>query len=127
MRRQAYIIAYLLLLLARSGGLDAIARLDNVGLEGDRARSAVQLEEEATCVAEDRTDLIASPERSRRCGAVLARWLGHLVSLLVHRVLELRHRACGCYRNYRQSKVSGGLSVGRIAISNFCDTRDYAS
>ena len=53
------------ILLARSlRGLDAIARLDHVGLERDGTRAAVQLEEEAAGVAEDGAGLIATPERS---------------------------------------------------------------
>jgi hypothetical protein len=35
------------------GGLDAVARLDHVGLEGDGTRTAVQFEEETAGVAED--------------------------------------------------------------------------
>lgn len=55
-------MAYLLLLtLAWAGGLDAIARLDNIRLQGDRARSSMQFEEEATGIAEDRADLISAP------------------------------------------------------------------
>jgi len=45
-------------------GLDAVARLDHVGLERDGTRAAVQLEEEAAGVAEDGAGLIATPERS---------------------------------------------------------------
>jgi hypothetical protein len=41
----------------------------------------MQLEEQATSVAEDRTDLVSSPERRRRRGAILARRLrGFVVS-----------------------------------------------
>ena len=57
------ILAYLLLLLSEARSLDAVTGLDNVGLEAYRARATVQLEEEAAGVAEDGSDLIASPKR----------------------------------------------------------------
>lgn len=53
------------------GRLDAVAALDHVGLEGDRARAAVQLEEEAAGIAEHAAGLVATPEWCGRCSAVL--------------------------------------------------------
>jgi hypothetical protein len=52
--------------------LDAIARLDHVGLERDGTRATVEFEEEAAGVAEDGAGLIAAPEGCRRGRAVLA-------------------------------------------------------
>lgn len=46
-------------------GLDAIARLDHVGLERDGSWAAVEFEEEAAGIAEDGAGLVAAPER---CG-----------------------------------------------------------
>lgn len=48
-------------LLRAGGGLDAIAALDNVCLETNRARTAVQLEEETTRVTQNGTHLVATP------------------------------------------------------------------
>ena len=42
----------------------------------------MKLEEEATCVAEDRSHLIASPERCGGCSAILTYWL-HISRLAV--------------------------------------------
>ena len=53
-------------------GLDAIARLDHVGLERNGSWASVELEEEAAGIAEDGAGLIATPERGRRGCAVLA-------------------------------------------------------
>ena len=52
-----------LLLLGHVGAhcLDAVAALDDIGLEGDGAGAAVQLEEEAAGIAEDGAHLVASP------------------------------------------------------------------
>jgi hypothetical protein len=61
-----------LLACARSAGLDAVAALDDICLERDGSRSAVQLQEEAAGVAENRTCLIAAPERCCARSAVLA-------------------------------------------------------
>jgi hypothetical protein len=60
-----------LLACTRPASLDAIAALDDIGLERDGARSAVQLQEEPAGVAENRACLIAAPERSGACSAVL--------------------------------------------------------
>lgn len=49
---------------ARAHGLDAVATLDDIGLEGDGARPAVQLEKQAAGIAEDGAGFIATPERS---------------------------------------------------------------
>lgn len=55
-------IAYLFLLCKiRAHSLDAIAALDNVGLEGARPRSAMQFEKETAGIAEDGAVLVASP------------------------------------------------------------------
>ncbi len=50
-------------LLSLTCRLHTIATFDYVGFEGYRPRCAMKLEEEATCVAEDRSNLVASPER----------------------------------------------------------------
>lgn len=49
------------LLLGRLVGLDPVPTLDDIGFEGDRARSTVQLEKQATGVTEHGTLLVASP------------------------------------------------------------------
>lgn len=53
-------------------GLDAIARLDHVGLERDGPWAAVEFEEEAAGIAEDGAGLIAAPEGCGGGCAVLA-------------------------------------------------------
>lgn len=53
----------------------AVATLDNVCLERYRPRCAVKLKKEATCVAEDRSHLVASPKRGGGCGTILTYWL----------------------------------------------------
>jgi hypothetical protein len=55
-RRLSYLLA-----CARPTGLDAVAALDDIGLERNGAWSAVQLQEEAAGVAQNRARLIASP------------------------------------------------------------------
>ena len=57
-------------------GLDAISRLDHVGLERDGSWTAVEFEEEAAGVAEDGAGLVAAPEGCRRGCAILADGLG---------------------------------------------------
>ena len=42
--------------------LDPVAALDHIGLEADRTWTAVKLEEQATRVAENRAQLITSPQ-----------------------------------------------------------------
>lgn len=69
-----------LLLGALSRGLDAVPALDHIGLEAYRARTAVQLEEQAAGVAQDGANLIAAPERGGAGGAVLADGLLVVVS-----------------------------------------------
>jgi len=59
-------------LLALRRTFDTIATFDHVSLETDRSRAAVQLEEEAAGVAENRADLIPPPQRCCRSLAVLA-------------------------------------------------------
>ena len=59
-------------LLALTCSFDAIATLDYVCLKRYRPRSAMKLEEKAACIAEDRSQLVPSPERCRRCSTVLA-------------------------------------------------------
>jgi hypothetical protein len=59
-------------LCAGSASLDAVAALDDIGLERDGARAAVQLQEEAAGVAEDGARLIAAPEGRRARSAILA-------------------------------------------------------
>ena len=56
-------------------GLDAIARLDHVGLERDGSWAAVEFEEEAAGIAEDGAGLVAAPEGCRGGCAVLANGL----------------------------------------------------
>lgn len=53
-------------------GLDAIARLDHVGLERDGTWATVEFEEEAAGIAEDGAGLVAAPERCGGGCAVLA-------------------------------------------------------
>jgi hypothetical protein len=52
--------------------LDAVAALDNIGLERDGAGSAVELQEQAAGVAQDRAGLIAAPEGRGAGAAILA-------------------------------------------------------
>lgn len=61
-------------LLASAGPtrLDAVAALDDIGLEGDGSWAAMQLQEQAAGVAQNGAGFITAPERcSARC-AVLA-------------------------------------------------------
>ena len=53
-------------------GLDAIARLDHVGLERDGSWAAMEFKEEAAGVAEDGAGLVAAPEGCRGGCAILA-------------------------------------------------------
>lgn len=62
-------------LLTLTCGFHAVATLDYVCLEGYRPRCAVKLKKEATCVAEDGSHLVASPERSGGCSTILTYWL----------------------------------------------------
>ena len=62
-------------LLSLTCRFHAVATLDYVRLEGYRPRGAMKLQKEATCVAEDRSHLIASPERGCGCGTILTYWL----------------------------------------------------
>lgn len=65
-------------------GLDAVATLDYIGLEGNRARATVQLEKQAAGVAQDRAHLVASPERRGGCAAVLACGLRGFTVMISH-------------------------------------------
>lgn len=47
--------------LPRPGRLDSISRLDYVGLEGNRSRSAVQFQEESAGIAKHGAGLVAPP------------------------------------------------------------------
>lgn len=58
--------------LALCRTFDTIATFDHIGLEADGSRTAVQLEEEAASIAEDRANFIPPPQRCRRCLAILA-------------------------------------------------------
>lgn len=49
------------LLLGAGGSLDAVAALDDVRLETDGTRTAMQLEEETASIAQNRTHLVAPP------------------------------------------------------------------
>lgn len=89
-------ITYLLLHFhARAHGLDAIATLDDVCLERDRTWAAMQLEKQATGIAENSARFIASPERSSGGLTVLA---GGLLCLLIGVSRHGRHDGvvCGC-------------------------------
>jgi hypothetical protein len=55
----------------RPASLDAVAALDDIGLEGDGSRAAMQLQKETAGVAEHGTCLIASPKRCSARRAVL--------------------------------------------------------
>ena len=46
-------VAIAIVFARRLRGLDTVARLDHVGLEGDGTRTAVQFEEETAGIAED--------------------------------------------------------------------------
>ena len=59
-------------LARRPASLDAVAAFDDICLERDGARPAVQLQEESAGVAEDGTRFIATPERCGACRAVPA-------------------------------------------------------
>lgn len=61
-----------LLACTRPASLDAVPALDDIGFEGDGSWAAVQLQEEAAGVAQDRSRLIAAPKRCCARGAVLA-------------------------------------------------------
>lgn len=65
---------------ARAHGLDAIATLDDICLEGDGTWAAMQLEKQATGIAEDCARFIAPPKRSGGGLAILA---GRLLCLLI--------------------------------------------
>ena len=52
--------------------LDAVAALDDIRLERDWSRTAVQLQKQSTGVAQHSARLIATPERRGARGAVLA-------------------------------------------------------
>lgn len=54
----------------RAHGFDTVAALDDIGLERDGAWAAMQLEEQATGIAQDLASLIAPPERGSRGLAV---------------------------------------------------------
>lgn len=69
------------LLLIPPAILDPIPALDDVRLETYRPRSPVELQEESAGVAEDGARLVAPPEGSRACFAVLADGLGGGVSI----------------------------------------------
>lgn len=69
-----------LLASARPTGLDAVAALDDIGLEGYGPWAAVQLQEEAAGVAQHGARLIAAPEGRGARGAVLADGLAVVVS-----------------------------------------------
>ena len=72
--------AYLLLHVhARTHSLDAVAALDNVCLEGNGPRPAVQLEEQAAGIAEDGAGLVATPQRSGGRLTILADGLRRLL------------------------------------------------
>jgi len=58
-------------LLALTCSLDAVAGLDHIGFEADRPWSAMKLEEETAGIAQHRPQLIATPERCGRGGAIL--------------------------------------------------------
>ena len=49
------------LLLGTRGSLDAVAALDDVRLETDGTRTAMQLEEETASIAKNRAHLVATP------------------------------------------------------------------
>ena len=59
-------------LLPLRRGFDSIAALDNIGFETDRSGGAVQLEEQATGIAEYRTELIPAPKGCCRGTTILA-------------------------------------------------------
>ena len=61
-----------LLASTRPTRLDAVAALDDIGLEGDGSWTAMQLQEQAAGVAEDGAGFIAAPERRGARCAVLA-------------------------------------------------------
>ena len=44
-----------------AGALDPVSTFDNIGLEADRTRSAVELQKEAAGIAEHRTSVVTPP------------------------------------------------------------------
>ena len=58
-----------------AASLGTVSRLDDIGLEADGARPAVQLEKEAASVAEYEAVFITAPERRGTCRTVLANGL----------------------------------------------------
>ena len=63
------------LLEGLSGVLDPIPALDDIGLQTDGPGPTMQLQEQATGIAEHRAGLVSAPERRSRGLAVLANWL----------------------------------------------------
>lgn len=75
-RREWYLIA-VAISFARLARLDAVPAFDYVRFQGDWSWTAMQFEEEATGVTQNRAGLVAAPERCRRRGAVLTNGLHH--------------------------------------------------
>lgn len=50
----------------------AISALDHIGLEADWASAAMQLQEQATCIAENLPILVSTPKRSGSSQTILA-------------------------------------------------------
>ena len=68
---------------ARRARLDAIPTFDDIGLEGDGPRAAVQLQEKTAGIAQNGAGLIAAPEGRGARRAVLADGLEDVSSKLV--------------------------------------------
>lgn len=80
-----------LFLLAVSGTFDPVTTLNHVGFQADRSWSSVELQEEATGVAQHRADFISSPQRSGQGGAILT----YRLQILVNAVSKCCH-VSGC-------------------------------
>ena len=90
--------------LARARALDAVATLDNICLQAYRSWTTVQLEEEATGIAQNRADFVAPPERCGRRGAILTSGLlGFTIIVSHHLGGGLHGEVCGwcCRERFR--------------------------
>ena len=70
---------------------DTVTGLYDIGFQTDGSRRAMQFEEEATGIAQNRTHLVATPKRCGRCSTILTYWL-QISILTVSRVRS--HNFC---------------------------------
>jgi hypothetical protein len=108
---------------ALRGSFDTVPALDNVCLQADRTRSAVELEEQAASVAEHGAGFIATPERGGTCRAVLAyrlQWIQCAVSDCGHigmregeadyRLRQIDKEFKEIFKGKAQTKLTGALA-----------------